>query len=63
MPKNARISFEVFLILVVLIAHLYVALAPANSLVHEWYSSDDAFYYFKTAQNITEGLSPAVDVG
>lgn len=61
MPKNARISFEALLILVVLIAHLYVALSPANSLVHEWYSSDDAFYYFKTAQNITEGRGVTFD--
>ncbi len=55
MPKFTKISFEALLVLVVLIAHLYVAFAPANSLVHEWYPSDDAFYYFKTAQNITEG--------
>ena len=34
--------------------HVYVALAPENSLMN-WYTTDDAFYYFKVAQNISEG--------
>jgi hypothetical protein len=50
-----RFSFEAGLAVLVLVAHLYAVLLPANSLVMEWFSSDDAFYYFKTAQNITEG--------
>ena len=37
-----------------LAVNAYVVFAPANSLMN-WYVSDDAFYYFKTAQNITEG--------
>jgi hypothetical protein len=46
--------FELIIVLLVLISSLYVACAPANNLMN-WYSTDDAFYYFKTAQNVTEG--------
>jgi hypothetical protein len=46
--------FEYLLILLVLITAVYAAFTPPSSLIN-WYSSDDAFYYFKTAQNITEG--------
>jgi hypothetical protein len=34
--------------------------APANNLMN-WYSTDDAFYYFKTAQNISEGYGITFD--
>jgi hypothetical protein len=33
---------------------VYVALSPSKSLLN-WYITDDAFYYFKVAQNIAEG--------
>lgn len=46
--------FELIIVIIVLAASLYVAFAPANNLMN-WYSTDDAFYYFKTAQNISEG--------
>src|SRR5512138_1759708 len=49
-----RIPFEVWLAVLILVLHIYPVLVPANSLMN-WFSSDDAFYYFKTAQNITEG--------
>jgi hypothetical protein len=49
-----RIPFEIWLTILIMAAHLYVAFLPANSLVN-WFHSDDAFYYFKVAQNITEG--------
>jgi hypothetical protein len=49
-----RIPFEIWLAILVLITHLYVIFLPPNSLVN-WFHSDDAFYYFKVAQNITEG--------
>ena len=55
-----RISFEAWLVALVLVAHLYAALVPPNSLM-EWFRSDDAFYYFKTAQNITEGRGITFD--
>ncbi|RPJ51166.1 MAG: hypothetical protein EHM21_03350 [Chloroflexi bacterium] len=50
-----RISFETWLVVLVMVFHLYAFFLPANSLVMGWYNSDDAFYYFKTAQNISEG--------
>ncbi len=37
-----------------LIPHIYVALSRQGLLLN-WYLTDDAFYYFKTAQNIVEG--------
>lgn len=56
-----RIPFEVWLVALVLIVHLYPVFTPANSLVMGWFGSDDAFYYFKTAQNITEGRGITFD--
>ncbi len=55
-----RIPFEIWLAALILVAHLYVLLIPANSLM-AWYGSDDAFYYFKTAQNISEGQGITFD--
>jgi hypothetical protein len=52
--------FELVIVLLVLISSLYVAFAPANNLMN-WYSTDDAFYYFKTAQNVTEGHGLSFD--
>lgn len=39
---------------------VYAAFTPPSSLIN-WYSSDDAYYYFKTAQNITEGRGVTFD--
>jgi hypothetical protein len=58
--KILRSPFEVFLFAAVLAVHLYVAFAPANSLMN-WYTTDDAFYYFKTAQNIGLGKDISFD--
>jgi len=33
---------------------LYAAMTPANSMMN-WYSNDDAFYYYKVAQNVLSG--------
>ncbi|MBI9046007.1 MAG: hypothetical protein JEZ06_16060 [Anaerolineaceae bacterium] len=49
-----KIPFEYFLAGIVLLFQLYIVFIPANSLVN-WFSTDDAYYYFKTAQNIAEG--------
>ena len=56
-----RISFEVVLVALVLMINLYPVIVPANSLVMGWFGSDDAFYYFKTAQNIAEGRGITFD--
>lgn len=52
--------FEILVVTIVLLSSLYVACAPANNLMN-WYSTDDAFYYFKTAQNVTEGYGLTFD--
>lgn len=58
--KIFRSPFELFLVIGILIAHIYVSLAPANSLMN-WFTTDDAFYYFKTAQNIGLGNDISFD--
>lgn len=55
-----RIPFEAWLAVLIVLSHLYAALVPANSLM-EWFHSDDAFYYFKTAQNIVDGRGITFD--
>jgi hypothetical protein len=58
--KLKRFPFELVIVVVVLVTHLYVAFAPTNSLLN-WYTTDDAFYYFKVAQNITSGHGMTFD--
>lgn len=53
-------SFEAVLVVLVLALHLVVVATPANSLMN-WYTTDDAFYYFKVAQNISEGHGVTFD--
>ena len=48
------------LFILVIGLHAYAIFAPANSLMN-WYTSDDGFYYFKTAQNISEGFGITFD--
>jgi hypothetical protein len=52
--------FELGLIIVSLLVHFYIATRPADSLM-KWYASDDGFYYFKVAENITAGLGVTFD--
>lgn len=53
MKKRFIALFEILLVIFILGAHIYAALSPANSLMR-WYTTDDAFYYFKTAVNIAQ---------
>jgi hypothetical protein len=53
--------FEIVLITVVLSLHLYAALSDAYNLPNTWFTRDDAYYYFKVAQNITEGHGSTFD--
>jgi hypothetical protein len=53
--------FEIVLITVILITHLYAALSDAHNFPNKWYSRDDAYYYFKVAQNISEGKGSTFD--
>ncbi len=47
--------YEILLIAAVLAVHLYAATSDAFNFPASWFTRDDAYYYFKVAQNITEG--------
>jgi len=53
--------FEISLILVVMSISLYAALSDAHNLSWRWFTRDDAYYYFKVAQNISEGHGSTFD--
>jgi len=53
--------FETILILVMMSISLYAALSDAQNLSWRWFTRDDAYYYFKVAQNITEGHGSTFD--
>ena len=55
-----RFPFEFILAAAIIAANIYAVFVPANSLMN-WYTTDDAFYYFKTAQNFTQGLGFSFD--
>ena len=52
--KHTFFSLEILLLVLGLAGGVYVAVAPANSLMR-WYNIDDAFYYYKVAQNVLSG--------
>ncbi len=58
MPK---IRFGLFFVFVVLVVHIAVIAAPVNSLLDRWFTTDDAFYYFQVARNISEGHGSTFD--
>ena len=53
--------FETILIVVVMSISLYAALSDAQNLSWRWFTRDDAYYYFKVAQNISEGHGSTFD--
>jgi hypothetical protein len=53
--------FETILIVVVMSISLYAALSDAQNLSWQWFTRDDAYYYFKVAQNISEGHGSTFD--
>src|SRR5689334_10606663 len=53
--------FEIILIIVVLAVHLYAAFSDAYNMPNTWFTRDDAYYYFKVAQNITQGKGSTFD--
>ncbi len=53
--------FEVALVLAILAIHLYAATSDAYNFPANWFTRDDAYYYFKVAQNITAGLGSTFD--
>ena len=53
--------FEIVLIITILSIHLYAAFSDAYNFPNAWFKRDDAYYYFKVAQNITQGLGSTFD--
>ena len=53
--------FEMTLIAVVMSVHLYAAFSAPHNFPTHWFTRDDAYYYFKVAQNIGEGHGSTFD--
>ena len=53
--------FEIILIVVVMSISLYAAFSDAQNFSQRWFMRDDAYYYFKVAQNISEGRGSTFD--
>jgi len=53
--------FEIILAIIVMGISLYAALSDAQNLSWRWFTRDDAYYYFKVAQNISEGHGSTFD--
>ncbi len=53
--------FEIALVVAVLAVHLYAATSEAHNFPNKWFTRDDAYYYFKVAQNISEGRGVTFD--
>lgn len=54
MSRRTSILFQVVLVLIVMILHLYAASSPAASVMN-FYKTDDAYYYFIVARNVAAG--------
>jgi len=52
--KNKKLIIFVFFLILSFLPQIFVLLSQPDNLMN-WYLTDDAFYYFKTAQNIAEG--------
>jgi len=55
------LRFEVLLVVVYMGIQLYAASSDAYNLPNAWFIRDDAYYYFKVAQNISEGRGSTFD--
>jgi hypothetical protein len=55
------LKFEFFFAAAILAIHLYAALSDAYNFPNTWFTRDDAYYYFKVAQNIVEGRGSTFD--
>jgi hypothetical protein len=53
--------FEIALTVVFLSATFYAAFSDAYNLPNRWFIRDDAYYYFKVAQNLSEGHGSTFD--
>ena len=53
--------FEILIVLALLGINGYAAFSDAYNLPNKWFTRDDAYYYFKVAQNISEGHGSTFD--
>lgn len=53
--------FEILLVVAVMTISVYAAFSDAQNLSNRWFIRDDAYYYFKVAQNISEGHGSTFD--
>ena len=53
--------FEILVIIAVMAGAGYAAFSDAHNFPNRWFTRDDAYYYFKVAQNISEGLGSTFD--
>jgi len=53
--------FEILLVVIIMGISLYAALSDSQNLAWRWFTRDDAYYYFKVAQNISEGHGSTFD--
>ncbi len=53
--------FEITLVIIIMAVHLYAAFSAPHNFSMRWFSRDDAFYYYKVAQNIAEGHGSTFD--
>ena len=53
--------FEILLVAIIMGISLYAALSDSQNLAWRWFTRDDAYYYFKVAQNISEGHGSTFD--
>jgi hypothetical protein len=53
--------FEIILLVIIMGVHLYAATSDAYNFPSNWFTRDDAYYYFKVAQNVTEGRGLTFD--
>jgi len=58
--KSSR-WFEILLVSIIMAISLYAALSDSQNLSWRWFTRDDAYYYFKVAQNISEGHGSTFD--
>ena len=53
--------FEIAIVIALLGINGYAAFSDAYNLPNNWFTRDDAYYYFKVAQNISEGHGSTFD--
>ena len=61
MDEKKEKLFEIFLVVAIMAGAGYAAFSDAHNFPNRWFTRDDAYYYFKVAQNISEGLGSTFD--